>query len=50
MFDPLDDENALKQIEEKHYEADLLVRGIPAENIREYSPAFQRKVGLIRKR
>jgi len=42
-------ENALRQIGEKQYEAGLLGRGIPAENIRKYGFAFQGKECLIRK-
>ena len=56
VFDTEDDEkgledtaaNALRQIEEKKYETDLLSRGIPAENIRKYGLAFRGKDCLIR--
>ena len=40
-------ENALRQIEEKNYDADLLARGIPKENIRHYGFAFCGKKVLI---
>ena len=41
--------NAIKQIEEKQYDADLLQRGIPAENILKYGFAFEGEKCLIRK-
>ncbi len=34
---------ALQQIEDKKYEADLIARGVPKENIRKYGFAFQGK-------
>ena len=57
VFDPLDDEscledtagNALKQIHDKHYETELLARGIPKEKIWKYGFAFRGKECLIRK-
>jgi len=39
--------SALKQIEEKQYEAELKNRGIPAEKIKKYGFAFEGKTVLI---
>ena len=41
--------NALKQIEDKKYDADLLQRGIPAGNILKYGFAFEGEKCLIKK-
>jgi hypothetical protein len=41
--------NALKQIEEKCYEKDLLTRGIPRDHILKYGFAFCGKECRIRK-
>ena len=57
VFDTEDEEetladtaaNALKQIEEKKYDTDLLNRGIPAENILKYGFAFEGEKCLIQK-
>ncbi len=40
-------ENALRQIEKKNYDAELLARGIPKEKIRHYGFAFCGKEILI---
>ena len=57
VFDTLDDENALedtaenalKQIEEKQYDRELLDLNIPRERILKYGFAFRGKECLIRK-
>ena len=40
-------QSALDQMEEKHYEADLVARGIPKDQIRKYGLAFEGKKVLI---
>ena len=40
-------QTALKQIEEKNYDAELLARGIEKERIRHYGFAFEGKQVLI---
>ena len=40
-------DSALKQIEEKKYEATLIARGIPKEKIKKYGFAFEGKNVLI---
>ena len=57
VFDEEDDEkeladtaaNALKQIEEKRYDADMLQRGIPVEHILKFGFAFEGEKCLIKK-
>ena len=39
--------NALQQIEDKHYDTDLLARGIPQERIYKYGVAFRGREILI---
>lgn len=39
--------HALEQIAQKHYDEELISRGIPASNIRHYGIAFQGKVALV---
>ena len=41
--------NALKQIEEKRYDTELISHGIPADQILKYALAFRGKECLIRK-
>ena len=58
IFDEADEEksledtaqNALKQIDEKKYDTDLLQRGIPQDRILKYGFAFQGEKCLIRKK
>ena len=40
-------QSALAQIDERNYDAELLVRGIPADRIRHYGFAFEGKKVLI---
>ena len=42
-------QSALRQIEDRQYDRELLTRGIPKENILKYGFAFQDKECLIRK-
>ena len=42
-------QNALKQIEEKKYDTELISRGIPADHILKYGLAFRGKECLVRK-
>ena len=57
VFDAEDDEktledtanNALRQIEEKKYETNLVIQGISQENILKYGVAFRGKVCCVKK-
>ena len=40
-------QSALKQIQEKNYDAELLAQGIPTDRIRHYGFAFEGKKVLI---
>lgn len=43
-------DNALSQIEDRKYDADLISRGIPAERIYKYGFAFEGETCIIKKR